>query len=304
MAPALSNAVSHAISADGTVIGYESVGSGPPLLLVHGSTGTRARWSTVREPLAQRYTVHAMDRRGRGLSTAEAGPYSLRREAEDVAAVAEAIGSNAGDVFVVGHSYGALASLEAALITPAFRRILLYEPPVPSPGLTGFPPDGLARINAMSDPREILDAFYRGTLQLPESAIKDLGDPAPRSSRCAARGIRGSITTRNSSSGRCLPSMHAESGNTPCFGVAGRTLSSADPRTPRLRSARVARGRSTSASRAGNAEARGCRSSAILHEAGFSPSTLPPAYPAPGCNAVRHIRCRSRRRRRRRQVRR
>src|SRR5712675_1224064 len=107
MAPAVSNAACTAISADGTVIGYESVGSGPPLLLVHGSTGTRARWSSVRAPLAQRHTVHAMDLRGRGLSTAEAGPYSLPREAEDVAAVAEAIGSSVGDVYVVGHSYGA-----------------------------------------------------------------------------------------------------------------------------------------------------------------------------------------------------
>lgn len=51
-----------AVSADGTVIGYESVGAGTPLLLVHGSTGTRTRWSPVRAPLAQRYTVHAMDR--------------------------------------------------------------------------------------------------------------------------------------------------------------------------------------------------------------------------------------------------
>src|SRR5271166_4900860 len=119
-----STTMSTVVSADGTVIGYESVSGGPPLLLVHGSTGTRARWSPVRGPLAQRYTVHAMDRRGRGLSTAEAGPYSLQREAEvgaavdvaadgignrrailslqreaeDVAAVAEAVG---GDVYVV-----------------------------------------------------------------------------------------------------------------------------------------------------------------------------------------------------------
>ena len=39
-----------AVSADGTVIGYESFGAGPPLLLVHGSTGTRARWSSLRAP--------------------------------------------------------------------------------------------------------------------------------------------------------------------------------------------------------------------------------------------------------------
>jgi hypothetical protein len=31
------------VSADKIVIGYESVGAGPPLLLVHFSTGTRRR---------------------------------------------------------------------------------------------------------------------------------------------------------------------------------------------------------------------------------------------------------------------
>ncbi|ETB35924.1 alpha/beta hydrolase [Mycobacterium avium subsp. hominissuis 10-5606] len=161
------------VSPDGTVIGYESVGAGPPLLLVHGSTGTRARWRPVTPELARRYTVHAMDRRGRGLSTAEAEPYSLGREAEDVAAVAEAVG---GDVYVVGHSYGALAVLDAAPITRAFRRIVLYEPPIPSLGLDVGSPGGWARITALSDPRDILEAFYRETLQLPESAIKDLAN--------------------------------------------------------------------------------------------------------------------------------
>lgn len=162
------------VSVDGTVIGYESVGDGPPLLLVHGSTGTRVRWAPVRAPLAQRYTVHAMDRRGRGLSTAEAGPYNLRREAEDVAAVAEAVG---GDVYVVGHSYGALAVLEAALNTAAFRRIVVYEPPLSSPGLNVISPDGWARITTISDPREILKIFYRETLHLGDPVrVKDLSD--------------------------------------------------------------------------------------------------------------------------------
>ena len=164
------------VSADGTVIGYESAGAGPPLLLVHGSTGTRARWSAVRVPLAERYTVHAMDRRGRGLSVIEAGPYSVRREAEDVAAVAEALGGNVGQVYAAGHSFGALALLEAALITPAFRRIVVYEPPLPTPERPVVSPKDWARISAMSDPREILDEFYRLTLHLPEPDIKDLGD--------------------------------------------------------------------------------------------------------------------------------
>lgn len=161
------------ISPDGTCIGYQSVGAGPPLLLVHGSTGTRARWSSVMPALARRYTVHAMDRRGRGLSIPEVEPYSLSREAEDVAAVAQAVG---GNVYVVGHSYGALAVLEAALITPAFRRIVLYEPPIPSPGLDVGSPEGLARITTMTDPRELLEAFYVETLYLPRAAVKDLAE--------------------------------------------------------------------------------------------------------------------------------
>lgn len=161
------------ISPDGTRIGYESVGAGPPLLLVHGSTGTRTRWSPVTPALAQCYNVHTMDRRGRGLSTFEVEPYSLGREAADVAAVAEALG---GNVYVMGHSYGALAVLEAALITTAFRRVLLYEPPISSPGLGVVSAEGVARIAQMSDPRQILEAFYRETLHLPSAAIKDLAD--------------------------------------------------------------------------------------------------------------------------------
>jgi hypothetical protein len=38
------------VSADKTVIGKESAGAGPPPLLVHGSTGTRARWPSLRAP--------------------------------------------------------------------------------------------------------------------------------------------------------------------------------------------------------------------------------------------------------------
>jgi pimeloyl-ACP methyl ester carboxylesterase len=169
--PNSSTTTATAVSTDGTVIGYESIGAGPPVLLVHGSTGTRIRWSPVRASLEQHYTVHSMDRRGRGLSAVEAGPYSLRREAEDVAAVAQAVG---GDVYVVGHSYGALAVLEAALLTTAFRRVVLYEPPLRSPGVDIVSPDGWARLKTMSDPREILSSFYRETLHLPEPAIEDL----------------------------------------------------------------------------------------------------------------------------------
>jgi pimeloyl-ACP methyl ester carboxylesterase len=158
-------------SPDGSRIAVESSGAGPAMLLVHGTSATRIRWAPVREKLAARYTIHQMDRRDRGGSNAEVGPYSLAREAQDVAAVAEAIG---GDVYVVGHSYGALCVLEAALVTSAFRRIVLYEPPMASPGVDVMPPDTLASMKRTTDPETILEAFYLNALQLPKAAVDGL----------------------------------------------------------------------------------------------------------------------------------
>jgi pimeloyl-ACP methyl ester carboxylesterase len=66
------------VSPDGSRIGVERAGSGPALVLVHGGTADRSRWTAVREQLAQSFTLHLVDRRGRGLSTAEFdGDYSL-----------------------------------------------------------------------------------------------------------------------------------------------------------------------------------------------------------------------------------
>jgi pimeloyl-ACP methyl ester carboxylesterase len=159
------------VSPDGSQIAFESYGDGPAMLLVHGGTATRIRWAPVREKLAARYTVHEMDRRGRGGSTAEVGPYSLAREGQDVAAVAEALG---GDVYVVGHSYGALCVIESALVTSAFRRIVLYEPPMPSPGADVMRSELLASMRTMSDPEAILETFYLNALQLPQAAVDAL----------------------------------------------------------------------------------------------------------------------------------
>jgi pimeloyl-ACP methyl ester carboxylesterase len=159
------------VSADGSTLGFESSGQGPPMLLVHGTSATRIRWAPVRDKLAERYTVHELDRRGRGLSTEQADAYSLAREAEDVVAVAEAVG---GDVYAVGHSFGALCVMEAAVISSAFRRIVLYEPPMPSPGVEVMPPDALAQLKAMTDPEQILETFYISALQLPQSAVNSL----------------------------------------------------------------------------------------------------------------------------------
>jgi pimeloyl-ACP methyl ester carboxylesterase len=53
-------------SADGTVIGYRKLGSGSPIVLVHGSISTGEQWLAVAEQLADANTVYIMDRRAAG----------------------------------------------------------------------------------------------------------------------------------------------------------------------------------------------------------------------------------------------
>src|SRR5690606_19677448 len=67
-----------------------------------------------------------MDRRGRGDSS-DTQPYAAEREFEDVAAVAEHLGTKV-DVF--GHSYGAICALMATSLTSSIGRMILYEPPI------------------------------------------------------------------------------------------------------------------------------------------------------------------------------
>ena len=158
-------------SADGTSIGFDSVGDGPPLLLVHGSSGSRHTWTPMLAGLTKTYRLYMLDRRGRGRSTDEAGPYSLQREAEDVIAVAEAVG---GNVYVVAHSFGALTVMEAALQTSAFRRIVLYEPPMPARAAHAITPQALAAIKASTDPTFIMATFYEQTLHASPSTVSNL----------------------------------------------------------------------------------------------------------------------------------
>jgi pimeloyl-ACP methyl ester carboxylesterase len=128
------------VSRDGTAIAYERSGSGPPLVLVHGGISDHTYWWAVLPALSTRFTVYAIDRRGRGQS-GDAPEYAIEREAEDVAAVVDSIPA---PVALLGHSYGAICALEGALRTDNLRTLLLYEPPLGLP----FPPGFIGRIEA------------------------------------------------------------------------------------------------------------------------------------------------------------
>ena len=157
-------------SPDGTPIEALVSGDGPPLVLVHGTSGDASRWPAVIPPLSEHFTVHAMHRRGRGGSIDGDAPYAIEREGEDIVALIDAIGT---PVLLLAHSYGALCSLEALLLTKNVTRVILYEPPVP----TGTPvyPAGIAEridtVVASGDRDEALASFFREVFLLKDREL-------------------------------------------------------------------------------------------------------------------------------------
>lgn len=152
-------------SRDGTLIAYWRSGQGPPLVLVHGSTADHTRWAPVLPAFAEHFTVYAVDRRSRG-GSGDAGKYAIEHEFEDVARVVDSIGE---PVNLLGHSYGALCSLEAARRTDNLRKLVLYEPPIPS-GIEIYPTETVAQIQALTDDgrnEEALTIFFRDIVNVP-----------------------------------------------------------------------------------------------------------------------------------------
>jgi pimeloyl-ACP methyl ester carboxylesterase len=120
----------HLTAPDGVRLACDVAGAGPPLVMVHGAGSARWSFDLVRPHLESRFTVWALDRRGRGDSD-DGDAYSLEREFEDVEAVVrDAEPGGLPDVFLFGHSYGALVAAGAAARVGRLRGLALYEPPM------------------------------------------------------------------------------------------------------------------------------------------------------------------------------
>jgi pimeloyl-ACP methyl ester carboxylesterase len=140
---------SSTVSTDGTRIGWITKGRGKPLVLVHGGGADHTRLEPFADFLAGRFTVHLVDRRGRGMS-GDGDTYDIELEYDDIAAVAEAVGQK---VTLLGHSYGGPIAIGAAARTDAIARVIAYEG---WPSLSGSPPsyeigDAAERIQALLD---------------------------------------------------------------------------------------------------------------------------------------------------------
>jgi pimeloyl-ACP methyl ester carboxylesterase len=146
----------------------ETLGSGPRVVLVHGSVANgRATWGSVLEPLAQRFEVVVLNRPGFPPNP-EPEPVDFDEHARLVAEVLEP------SAHVVGHSYGGVISLLAAALRPdRVRSLVVAEPPAFGVA-RGHPAveDFVARSaeHWASGPREP-EAFLRGFLALVGSTL-------------------------------------------------------------------------------------------------------------------------------------
>src|SRR3954464_13568618 len=102
---------------------YERSGSGPPLLLIMGMSGTALHWGDPFLQLLRRdFDVIAYDHHGVGASTPLHGSITTRAMADDAAALLAALGLD--DAHVLGISIRVMVAQELALSHPERVRTL------------------------------------------------------------------------------------------------------------------------------------------------------------------------------------
>jgi pimeloyl-ACP methyl ester carboxylesterase len=114
-------------SSDGTTISYQTTGTGPGLIVVGGALRIAEDYVPMASALARCFTVHLVERRGRGASGPLGPGYSLAKDVADLRAVQAETGAR----LAFGHSYGGLVVLETARSAEVFDRVATYEPGVP-----------------------------------------------------------------------------------------------------------------------------------------------------------------------------
>jgi pimeloyl-ACP methyl ester carboxylesterase len=167
-------------------------GSGPRVVLVHGSVSNGPLTWGEQKPLAERWRLEVVNRRGYGKSVPPAVRQDFEEDAQDIAAL---LGEGA---HLVGHSYGALGALIAAAARPqAVRSLTVNEPPAFGLVKGDAQADAIAartlqlRRRDIKDPRAFLEAFREnigGPGQPP------LPDPLPPA---LEQGVRVTMTGRD-----------------------------------------------------------------------------------------------------------
>jgi len=156
----------HAVlSQDGAKISYLTMGSGPSVLVIPGALSMAADYAAFASALAEHFTVHIIERRGRGKSSPQGDDYSMIKEREDVFALQQKTGAS----LLVGHSFGGLVALEVARNNPSLTKLAVYEPGVSIDGSISM--DWMPGYEKKLAEKKYLDAFVEFSLGVgPERA--------------------------------------------------------------------------------------------------------------------------------------
>lgn len=104
-------------------LAYTDVGTGPPIVLIHGYPFNRSLWTEQTEALNSKYRVVAPDLRGFGGSDSSEGTATMARMAEDVAALMDALAIE--QAVIGGLSMGGYVALAFARMFPARVKALV-----------------------------------------------------------------------------------------------------------------------------------------------------------------------------------
>jgi len=115
----------HACNVGGTVVRYQTVGTGPPVLLVHGLAGSWRWWRPVAGQLGTRHRLYLVDLPGFG--SARGQPFVFRDAPSFLRTLIEQLGLERPHL--VGHSLGGAVCARAAALWPqSIGRLVLAAP--------------------------------------------------------------------------------------------------------------------------------------------------------------------------------
>src|SRR5262249_37862860 len=112
---------------------HQQAGSGPDVVLIHGVTGDLSIWFLCQamQQLGLSRRVTAYDLRGHGYSDAPPTGYTSADHAPDLFAVMDELGIERATL--VGHSFGGVIALHAAVLAPGrVERLVLSDPYFPA----------------------------------------------------------------------------------------------------------------------------------------------------------------------------
>ena len=127
---------------------YERAGSGEPLLLIQGMSGTHVSWGEpFKGALVEAFDVVAFDNRGIGLSAPVDGPFTIAEMAADTAGLMGEL--RLDSAHVVGISMGGMIAQELALSHPGrLRSLTLGCTYCGGPGSVLMPEENLQKLVA------------------------------------------------------------------------------------------------------------------------------------------------------------